>query len=55
MAFSILTDTSANLPTELVKRYGISVTPFSFFVEGKESTCTDSESFDGPAFYDAMR
>ena len=55
MAFSILTDTSANLPTELVKRYGISVTPFSFCVEGKESTCTDSESFDGPAFYDAMR
>ena len=35
MAFSILTDTSANLPTELVKRYGISDTPFSFFVKRK--------------------
>ncbi len=55
MAFSIITDTSANLPTELVLKYDITVTPFSFFLEGQEYTCTDSESFDGPGFYNAMR
>lgn len=55
MSFCILTDTSANLPTVWVRRHDITVIPFSFFIDGKERTCTDVEEFDGKTYYDAMR
>lgn len=53
--FSIVTDTSANLDCALLQQRNIAVIPFTFFVDGQESTCTDTASFDGSAFYAAMR
>ena len=55
MSFSILTDTAANLPTELLRREEIAAIPFPYTVHGRQYTCTDTEEFDGARFYDAMR
>ena len=55
MSFTIVTDTSANLPTEYVKEHDITVVPFSYYINGKESTCIDSSVFDGVQFYNSMR
>lgn len=51
----LFTDTSANLPAELIKQYGISVVPFSYTVDGKEAEYDADTDFDGAAFYGAMR
>ncbi|MBR7143223.1 MAG: DegV family protein [Clostridia bacterium] len=53
--FSVVTDTSANLPSALIAERNIELIPFSYYVEGEEKTCLDTESFDGKAYYDAMR
>lgn len=53
--FQIMTDTSANLPSELAKRNDLTVIPFYFFVNGARHTCLDTEGFDGKTFYGAMR
>ena len=55
MSFAILTDTSANLPTPLLQKRGVTVAPFSYSYDGAEHTCLDTESFDGAAYYGAMR
>ncbi len=55
MEFSILTDTSANLPSELLHRQQISVIPFSYFIGEKEYTCLDTAAFDAEQYYHAMR
>lgn len=55
MLFRIVTDTSANLPSELLEQYDIPVLPFSYYVDGKEANCVDTRSFDGAAFYNAIR
>ena len=55
MSFVILTDTSANLPTSLLKQNDISVIPFSYFIKDKEYSCLDTDGFDGKKFYKAMR
>ena len=55
MSFAILTDTSANLPTPLLQKHGITVAPFSYSYDGAEHTCLDTGSFDGAAYYGAMR
>ena len=48
--FSIATDTSANLDCRLAGKYGLTVIPFSYYVNGEENTCTDTVGFDGAAF-----
>ena len=55
IAFQIVTDTSANLPREVLDQYGLVVLPFVFTVDGKEQTCLDTQSFNGHEFYQAMR
>lgn len=55
MSFSIVTDTSANLPTSLANERGLKIIPFSYFVEGEEKTCINTEEFNGKAFYDLIR
>jgi DegV family protein with EDD domain len=55
MSFTILTDTSANLPTGLLRDNNISVVPFTYLINDKEYTCLDTEEFDGRKFYKAMR
>ena len=51
----LFTDTSANLPVALTKKYHITVIPFSYTVDGKETDYPDDMDFDGAAFYGAMR
>ena len=53
--FQVITDTSANLPSELTQRNDITVIPFPYFVNGAPHTCLDTEGFDGQTFYGAMR
>ena len=51
----IFTDTSANLPAELVRQYGLTVIPFSYSINGVEAEQSAGREFDGAAFYSAMR
>ena len=55
MSFSIVTDTSANLPIEYARENGITIIPFSFYIDGEENTCTDPENFDGKTYYAMLR
>lgn len=55
MVFSILTDTSANLPAAFVREKEITVIPFSYHCDGQDYTCIDPEGFDAAAYYGAMR
>lgn len=51
----IFTDTSANLPSALCKEYHINVLPLYYYIDGKEYTCLDTDSFDGEAYYKAIK
>ena len=53
--FEIITDTSCNLPTPMLKKMGIEVIPFTYIMDGKVLSCTDTETFDGKAFFDQIR
>ena len=53
--FQIITDTSANLPSEMLRANDITCIPFPYFVNGARHTCLDTEGFDGETFYGAMR
>ena len=56
MQFRIVTDTSANLPSELLEQHGIPVIPFSYYVNGgEEANCLDTRKFNGKRFYDQIR
>ncbi|MBR0039941.1 MAG: DegV family protein [Oscillospiraceae bacterium] len=52
MSFTILTDTSANLPEELLRRHEIRCIPYSFLIDGEEP---EDFVFEGKRFYDDMR
>lgn len=51
MRFVAVTDTSGNLPTEEIKKAGLEVIAFPYFINGKEYTCLDTAAFDGDEFY----
>lgn len=55
MSYIIATDTSANLPEWKAAECADIIIPFSYFVEGKEYTCLDTEGFNGEAFYRMMK
>ena len=55
MSYCVMTDTSANLPSELLKEREIRVIAFPYFVGGEEHTCIDTEQFDGKAYYNKIR
>ena len=55
MSFAIVTDTSANLPSRLLKQYSLSVVPFTFSINGAEHVDLDAEEFDAAGFFAAMR
>ena len=55
MSFTILTDTSANLPTSLLEEHDISVIPYHYIIGDKQFSCLDTDGFDGKKFYKAMR
>lgn len=47
-------DSAANLPTELTKKYSITVVPFSYTVNGVQSN-TYGDRFDGKSYYNGIR
>lgn len=51
MAFTVVTDTSANLPAAYLRQHGVRAIPFTFFYDGEEHTCPGPDEFDGEAFY----
>lgn len=51
----LFTDTSSNLPPELVRKHGIQVIPFSYAINGEPAESGGNAGFDGRAFYSAMR
>ena len=55
MSFAVFTDTSANLPHQLVQQKGITLVPFSYFVKGEEYTCLNSEEFSGDEYYGMIK
>ena len=56
MSFVIMTDTSCNLPQELVDEYGLAMVPLRYFLDGAEYTSyTDGKQADFQAFYAEMR
>ena len=56
MSFTILTDTSCNLPQQLVDDYRLSMIPLRYVLDGEEHTSyTDGKQADFQAFYTAMR
>ena len=55
MAFTILTDSTANLETKLAQRQDIRILPFSYFIGDAEYQCDDTDSFRDKAYYDAIR
>ena len=52
--FEILTDTSSNLSFALLQKRNIGCIPLTFLVDGQEQMCL-SDTFDGEAYYDAIR
>lgn len=55
MSYTVVTDTSSNLPTRIVRESGLEVIPFMYYIDGEEGTCLDTERFDGDAYYDKIR
>lgn len=55
MSFAVVTDTSSNLQNKQIKENDITVIPFSYYVNGLEKTCLDTEAFDGDEYYGEIR
>ena len=55
MSFIAATDTSGNLPTGLVRERDLKIIPFAYFIDGERFTCTDTDAFDGDAFYALLK
>lgn len=55
MNYTIITDTSANIPSATAKENNICVIPFSFYIDGKENFCLNTTDFNAKEFYDLMR
>ncbi|MBR5713171.1 MAG: DegV family protein, partial [Clostridia bacterium] len=56
--FTIVTDTSANLPTPMVEENGIVVVPLTYSLEGREHVCLDTVDFangKGEEFYAKLK
>lgn len=54
MNFTIFTDTSGNIDSALAAKYDIKIIPFSYYIDGEEFTCLDTESFNGEEYYNRM-
>lgn len=56
MSFTILTDTSCNLPQELVDAYGLAMVPLRYLLDGEEhASYTDGKQADFSVFYEGLR
>ena len=55
MSYSILTDTSANLPAPVCEEWELVRVPFAYILDGKEYTCMETEIFDDRDYYGKLR
>ena len=55
MPYTIITDTSANLPSAFLQRNNIRVIPFSYYYNDEEHICLDTELWDGEEYYSEIR
>jgi len=55
MQFVAVTDTSGNLPTHIAQERDLKMIPFAYYIDGERLTCLDTASFDGDAFYAALK
>lgn len=55
MSFTIFTDSTANLPDEILDQYQISVVPLSYQMEGQTWTYPRLSGFGSHAFYEKLR
>lgn len=55
MSFCIMTDTSANLPTPWLQENKVTAVPYSYYIDGREYKCLDTQLFDGHKFYSSIR
>ncbi len=55
MNFAVLTDTSGNLPTRLIRERDLKIIPFPYYYDGEEHTCLDTEAFPAEEFYEKIR
>lgn len=55
MSYTVFTDTSANLPTRMVNELAVSIVPFSYYVDGEERSCLDTDAFNGDKYYAAIK
>lgn len=55
MAFTIVTDTGANLTDKVRDHYGIKVVPLTLIIDGEELQFTSSENFDYDGYYEKLR
>ena len=55
MAFTVITDTSGNLPKFMADEYGLKVIPFYYHVDGKDLCCEAIEDFDSEAYYRRLK
>lgn len=53
--YLIISDSSANIDIGVLRERKIHIIPFTYFLDGRDCTCTDTTAFDGAAFYEAMR
>ena len=53
--FTIVTDTSADLPSEAQAEYGIRVIPLTYSVDGKEYLCPTDGRYDAHSFFARLR
>ena len=55
MQYSVITDTSGNLPKCIADEYGLIVIPFYYHVEGEELCCEAIEAFDSESYYRRLK
>jgi len=56
MSYKVVTDSSANLPSEKIIKYGITVVPFTYIIDGEEHTVDPFATEDAQKeFFDKMR
>ncbi len=55
MGFAIITDTSANVPSQWLEEHDVHVISFLYTMDGKEGESGDTRGFDGVAYYNALR
>lgn len=55
MSFYVVTDSAANIPTRLLREKRIEEVTLSYTMRGEVLRCEDLDSFDGKAYFDALR